>query len=215
MDGLEVDVKMDVGKRIRKFNAQADLYDKKRNRNELGWLRSRLLQAARGRVLEIGFGAGGNLPYYPKDIELVAVDFSPAMLEKAKQANDRLYQLKVTYVEGDVEDVTLPEQSFDTVVSTLSLCAVPHPDRVLARLGRWCKPEGQVLLMEHGRSSNRVLALAQNVLDPLLYRWVGCHHDRDFPALVEAAPLQIIRSERHMAGILQLYWCRPLPVDRE
>jgi len=74
---------------IRKFDKQAAMYDNKRRRLELGAYRRRLLHVAEGRVLELGVGAGANFPFYAPDVELTAVDFSPAMLAAAKTANDR------------------------------------------------------------------------------------------------------------------------------
>lgn len=182
---------------------------KKRKKRELGHLRGRLLGSARGRVLELGVGAGANFPFYRQDVELTAVDFSPVMIEKARAANDREYGLSVRFVTGDVERLALPEGSFDTVVSTLSLCAYRDPKRVLDNMSRWCKPGGRVLLMEHGLSTCRAVAWAQKALDPLACRWIGCHQNLDIPGLVQASPLRIERAERHMLGVLHLLWCRP------
>ncbi|GIQ64786.1 SAM-dependent methyltransferase [Paenibacillus cisolokensis] len=176
---------------------------------ELGHLRRKLLGSAHGQVLELGVGAGANFPVYPQGVELTAVDFSPAMLEKAKTAGNRLYGLNITYIEGDVDRLVLPEQSFDTVVSTLSLCAYRNPENVLHNLNRWCKPGGQILLMEHGLSSNKAIALAQNILDPLAYRIAGCHHNRDIMGLIQASPLRIVKAEHYMSGMLHLVWCLP------
>lgn len=200
---------MRVERQVRIFNKQAKMYDKKRMKQELGDLRARLLSGARGRVLELGVGAGANFPYYRPDVELTAVDFSPAMIEKALAANDLHYGLHVSFIVGDVEELSLPEQSFDTVVSTLSLCAYRNPDKVLINLSRWCKPEGQVLLIEHGLSASKAISFAQRMLDPLAYRLVGCHHNRDIRGLVQAAPLQIDKAERYMAGMLHVLWCTP------
>lgn len=199
----------DESRQLRTFNKQARLYDQKRNRKELGHLRSKLLRSVRGSVLELGVGAGANLPFYPADIELTAVDFSAAMLEKAKAANEQVYGLRAAFVESDVERLDFPEGSFDTIVSTLSLCAYRNPAKVLSDIHRWCAADGQVLLMEHGLASSKVLAAAQKALDPLLFRMIGCHHNLDVIGLIDASPLQMERAERHVAGMVHLLWCRP------
>ncbi|TJY42569.1 class I SAM-dependent methyltransferase [Cohnella pontilimi] len=194
---------------IKKFEKQADKYDKKRERFEFGVHRRRLLSSARGKVLELGIGAGSNLPFYPTEVELTAVDFSPSMLEKAKDANDRLYGLNAEFIQGDVDSLLLNDQAFDTVVSTLTLCAYRDPNKVLHNMNRWCKPGGQILLMEHGTSSNKAISIAQTALDPIAYAIFGCHHNRDIMKLLAESPIKVKKSERYMSGILHLMWCSP------
>lgn len=205
---------MSVTKNILRFEKQAVVYDKKREKRELGTLRRRLLDSAIGNVLELGIGAGSNLPFYRKEIRLTGIDFSPAMLEKAKAANDRLYGLEANFIQGDVDTLELGEKSYDTIVSTLTLCAYRDPGQVLLRLSRWCKPGGRILLLEHGLSSNPVLALGQKVVDPIAYRIVGCHHNRDIMKLVADSPLQVHHAEHVMAGMVHLLWCEPPASDQ-
>lgn len=204
---------MSVTKNIRRFEKQAVVYDKKREKRELGTLRRRLLDTAIGNVLELGIGAGSNLPFYRKEIRLTGVDFSPAMLEKAKAANDRLCRLEANFIQGDVDTLELKEKSYDTIVSTLTLCAYRDPGKVLRRMSRWCKPGGRILMLEHGLSSNPVLAYGQKVVDSLAYRIVGCHHNRDIMKLVGDSPLQIHHAEHVMAGMVHLIWCEPPAPD--
>jgi len=200
---------LDARKQARIFDRQAQMYDRRRSKRDLGDLRERLLSGARGRVLELGVGAGANFPYYRSDVELTAVDFSPAMIEKATAANDRRYGLNAFFIAGDVEELAFPEHFYDTVVSTLSLCAYRNPAKVLSHANRWCKPEGRVLLLEHGLSSSKAIAFFQKTLDPAAYRFLGCHHNRDIFGLVQASPLRIEKAERHMAGMVHVLWCRP------
>lgn len=199
---------MKSSEQMRLFDRQANAYDRKRSRREMAKLRSRLLGSAEGNVLELGIGAGANLPFYRPDITLTGIDFSAAMLERAKEANDRFYGLSAAFIQGDVNTLELSEGAFDTVVSTLTLCAYEDPAGVLKRIDRWCRPGGQVLLFEHGLSRFSPLAAAQRIFDPLAYRFIGCHHNRDIAALVEDSPLVIERAERMMAGMVHLIWCR-------
>ncbi|MCC3378437.1 class I SAM-dependent methyltransferase [Paenibacillus farraposensis] len=66
------------------------------------------------------------------------------------------------------------DQSYDTIVSTLSFCSYDNPSMVLAKINRWCRPNGQILFMEHGISSNLAISAIQKALNPLLYRtWMS------------------------------------------
>lgn len=200
---------MNIESRVKKFDKQADMYDKKRTKLEFGPYRKQLLRSVRGRVLELGVGAGANFPFYGRGLELTAVDFSPVMLEKARAANEQLYGLNVDFIQSDVDRLAIPDDSYDTIVSTLTLCAYEQPDKVLERLSSWCKPDGQILLMEHGLSANRAIAFAQRKLNPIGCKVTGCHHNRDILELVSRAKLKVIRAERHYAGMLHLLWCGP------
>ncbi|GIO88523.1 SAM-dependent methyltransferase [Paenibacillus faecis] len=205
---------MSVTQNIRRFEKQAVVYDKKREKRELGTLRRRLLDSASGKVLELGIGAGSNLPFYRKEIRLTGVDFSPAMLERAKAANDRLYGIEANFIQSDIDTLELKENSYDTIVSTLTLCAYRDPGKVLRRMSRWCKPGGRILLLEHGLSSNSALAFGQKLVDPLVYRFVGCHHNRDIMKLVADSPLQVQHAEHVMTGMVHLIWCEPPVSDQ-
>jgi hypothetical protein len=63
--------------------------------------------------------------------------------------------------------------------------------------------------MEHGKSSARTLALLQKIIDPLAYRMIGCHQDRDILGVVQASGLKITRVERSLAGIMYFIWIKP------
>ncbi|WP_370458052.1 class I SAM-dependent methyltransferase [Thalassobacillus sp. CUG 92003] len=200
---------MDIQKQRQLFDRQADKYEVRATKQgpDHKW-RKHLLASAKGNVLEVSVGAGTNFPYYPKDAAITAVDFSPAMLDKAKE-RAHAEQRQVEFMLGNVEALELPEHSFDTVVSTLSICAYPNPDEVLRRLAKWCRKDGQILLLEHGLSSNRFLAALQNVFDPLVKRRVGCHMNRDFMGLVDDAPLVVQRQEDAVFGAVHLIWAEP------
>lgn len=190
------------------FDKQARTYAVKREAAILIDWRRRLLEAAEGQVLELAVGAGANFPYYPPRVRVTAVDFSGGMLEQARRAAARC-RLEVQFVCGDIEKLLLPEQGFDTVISTLSLCAYEHPLAVLQQMRRWCRPTGRILLLEHGKSTNRMLSLLQKAADPLLYRMAGCHHTRDIAALVQEAGLRVEGMERCWLGMGSLIWARP------
>jgi ubiquinone/menaquinone biosynthesis C-methylase UbiE len=194
-------------KLIRKFDKQARMYEARRKKlTERVW-REKLISCAKGRVLEVAVGAGANFHYYPKGIELTAVDFSPEMLNKARTAAAD-YGMHAEFQLSDVESLSFPDNSFDTIVSTLSFCGYEDPGKVLDAFQKWCKPDGQILLMEHGISSNRLIGGMQTLVDPLFKKVVGCHFNRDIIQILQSK-LQINRIEHYMFSAVHLVWATP------
>ncbi|MDQ0272291.1 class I SAM-dependent methyltransferase [Cytobacillus purgationiresistens] len=193
---------------IKKFDKQANKYSKRRNNNHANKFRKQIFQDAEGKVLEVGIGSGLNFPFYKGDIELTGVDFSIEMLKTAEDAaKDYLFQ--TILIEGDVESVDFNENTFDTIVSSATLCAYQNPLSVLNKFQKWCKPEGKILMMEHGISTNKSLAWLQNTLNPLILKFIGCHQNRNIIEIVKKSNLKIIKNERHIAGYLYLIWAEP------
>ncbi len=174
----------------------------------LGRYRKRLLQRARGRVLEVGIGTGRNLPYYPPGCRITGIDLSPEMLRRAEALAARLGR-DVTLLPMDAEELSFPAGTFDTVVSSLTLCTVIDPIRALCEMARVIAPGGRIFLLEHGRSSHLWLSRLLDRWAPLRVARYGCHPNRNVLALVQAADLVILRSERHLLGTLHLVWARP------
>jgi len=158
--------------------------------------RARFVSLASGRVLEIGIGSGLNIPFYPADIEvLYGIDPSRELLRMGrKRATDAAFPVKLMKVFG--EDLPLPDESFDTVVTTWTLCTIPDPVQALREMRRILRPEGRVIFVEHGRSPDpRVLAW-QNRLNPLWSRLAGgCNLNREIDALIRAVGFEITRLE--------------------
>lgn len=194
---------------IDKFNRQAKSYERKSRKKGFDWRwRKKLLQSANGKILELSVGAGKNFRLYPKNAQITAVDFSEKMLEIARK-NAASYQLNADLVCASVEDLSFPANTFDTIVSTLSFCAYNDPVTILKKVQTWCKPDGQILLMEHGRSSYRLLSWVQDRMDRWQYRMVGCHPNRNMIEIFKASDLQIQKLERKFFTTVHLVWARP------
>lgn len=161
-----------------------------RNR-ELVPYRERVGQAAEGRVLEIGIGSALNLPFYgPAVAEVVGVDPSPALVAMARRHSGLRFPFKV--IDGTGEQLPLENQTFDTVVTTWSLCSVTDPVQVLREARRVLRPGGQLLFAEHGRAPEPRVRWWQDTLDPVWTRIAGgCHLNRKMDDLVQESGFRI------------------------
>src|SRR5690625_779228 len=193
---------------IKKFDKQAKKYENRRKHDQAYNYRQRIFREAKGKVLEVAIGTGLNFPFYNRDIELIGLDFSREMLNKAHHAA-KDYQFKTTLLQNDVETVDFKENSFDTIISSASLCAYQSPINVLNNFQKWCKQDGQILMLEHGLSTNKPLALFQKAIDPFALRLVGCHQNRNISEIVNKSKLKVIKEERYFAGYLYLIWAKP------
>ena len=161
--------------------------------------RHRALEDARGDVLELGFGTGLNLACYPPQVaRLVLVD--PAMLLPKRVAR-RINAVKVPVETAYLDAARLPFGSnmFDTVVSTWTLCTIADVASALAEVRRVLKPDGSLLFLEHGRSSDPRVARRQDRWNPV-QRVIGCgcNLNRPIDELIQAAGLNIVRLQRFL-----------------
>jgi ubiquinone/menaquinone biosynthesis C-methylase UbiE len=165
--------------------------------------RRQALAAARGRVLEIGFGTGLNLPYYPGAVtDLVALD-SEQMLSKRVEERILASRMPVEQVRLDAgSGLPFEKNEFDSVVTTFTLCSIDRVREALAEIRRVLKPEGSYVFLEHGRSDQARAAMLQDLFNPV-QRFIacGCNLNRRIDSLVEGAGLRIEHMDRYvMAG---------------
>jgi ubiquinone/menaquinone biosynthesis C-methylase UbiE len=158
--------------------------------------RRRVIGAADGRVLEIGIGSGLNLPFYGAKVrEIFGLEPSPrlaAMAERASRKTGRAVNL----VEGSAEAIPMDSGSFDTVVTTWTLCSIPEAVKALGEMRRVLKPGGQLLFVEHGLAPEQNVQKWQHRLTPVWKRiGGGCHLDRPIRTLVETAGFDIVALE--------------------
>jgi ubiquinone/menaquinone biosynthesis C-methylase UbiE len=157
---------------------------------------------AKGDVLEIAVGSGRNFPYYPRDIRLTAIELSPAMLELAHARAAEL-GLEVDLRLGDAQALDFPDESFDTLICTCSLCSIPHHDQAVAEAKRVLRPGGRLVLLEHVRSPALPVRTGQRLLNPLTVRFEGDHLLREPLEHVKAEGLEIEHFERSKWGIVE------------
>lgn len=147
--------------------------------------RQEVLSNVQGAVLEIGFGTGINLSYYPKQLQkLVTVDANPGMNALAQK---RLEASTIT-VDNRVlngENLPMPDSSFDCVVSTWTLCSIKNVEQAIAEIHRVLKPGGKFYFIEHGLSNDPNIQIWQNRLNFINKAlFVGCHINRNIKQLV-------------------------------
>ena len=147
--------------------------------------RVQVLADVGGEVLEIGFGTGLNLPHYPAGLErLTTIDPNPGMSALARKRIARS-PIQVKFETLDSERLPMADETFDHVVSTWTLCSIPHVERALTEIRRVLKPEGRFHFVEHGLSPDPAVQKWQHRLNPIQKAiGDGCHLDRDFRALI-------------------------------
>ncbi len=159
------------------------------NRPAVNRLRRELLAHAMGEVLELGFGTGLNLPCYPTDVRnITAIEPNVGMHPLAARRISKSH-LNVVRCAANAERLPFADASFETVVSTFTLCSVADSLLAVRELFRVLKKEGQFLFLEHGRSPEERVRVWQHRLN-----WLegclgdGCQLDRDFDSIVASQP---------------------------
>ena len=163
-----------------------------------------------GSVLEVGVGTGKNLPYYPASAYITGIDLTPGMLEQAKRKARTLgFDSRVDLQLGDAQALDFPDSSFDTALATFVFCSVPDPVLGLREMKRVVRPGGKVLLLEHMRSSNPVLGMIMDWLNPIVVRMMGANINRYTVENVRKAGLEIESIEElSMGGIFKMIVAR-------
>lgn len=169
------------------------LLDRALDTPTIGARRKRLVESARGDVLEIGFGTGATLPFYDREKvrSLSVVEPSTGMNKRARATVARLnWPITIDALAG--ESLPFADESFDCVVSSLTMCSVSDPARVLAEIWRVLRPGGTFRFFEHVASEDPARRKWQDRLNPLQrVVGVGCNLNRDTAGLVRAAGFEL------------------------
>ena len=185
------------------YNKDAKGYDWKISIFEIlsgaGKLRRKILNKAKGSALEVACGTGRNFEHYGDGCSVTAVDLSSEMLKKAEA---KIKSKTIHLQEENVQQMSFDDACFDTVVSTLSLCTFPDPVQAVREMKRVCKPEGLLLFVEHGISSNRLIQKIQNLFVGCCERRVGCNIKRDPVQILKDASVAPKSVHRSWAGIM-------------
>ena len=193
----------------RRYDRMARIYDIYDAPMELMGTRKRrqtLLGKAAGTVLEAGVGTGKNLSHYPKGVDVIGIDVSSRMLDRAR-GKTRSLHVSAELVEADVQDLPFDDDTFDTAVGTCVFCSVADPVKGLRELGRVVRPDGRILMLEHVRPSNRFLGRLADLLSVATRRIFGFRTNRRTEENVVAAGLEMVEVTRN--GIWRTIVARP------
>jgi ubiquinone/menaquinone biosynthesis C-methylase UbiE len=154
--------------------------------------RERTCAGLKGRVVELGFGSGLNVPYYPAEIdELAAIE--PADIGW-KLARKRVAASPTTITRAGLDGQALPfeDDSFDAALSTWTMCTIPDVTAALHEVRRVLRPGGTLHFVEHGLSPDAKVAARSARMEPMQKRMFGgCHITRDIPALLDGAGFRV------------------------
>lgn len=166
-------------------------------------LRQEVLSQVFGKVLEIGFGTGLNLPHYPNTVTwLTAIEPGHLLAKRVAERSANL-SMPVEIFRHRAETLPWEDARFDCAVSTWTLCTIRDPLRALNEIRRVLKPGGKFVFLEHGRSEDPKVARWQNILNPFQRLFAcGCHLNRRIDRLIEESGLVVEQLDRFvMQGI--------------
>ena len=189
---------MDLKKVERVYSSYASVYDQ-----TFGKVFQQSREAAvRGlpvqpgdRVLEVGVGTGEALPLYPTNCEILGIDLSEGMLEKA---HDRVRAHELDHVslqQMDAGQMEFMDDTFDIVMAAYVVTAVPDYRKVVNEMIRVCKPGGLIVMLNHFSNGNKVIAAVEKFISPFC-KHIGFRTDLSLNTVLEGTTLLVKRKEK-------------------
>ena len=170
---------------------------------EFNEVRARVAAGLFGEVLEVGFGSGLNVPFYPSEVRRVLTVDPATVGRKLAEKRMAASPVQVEYVGLDGASLPLDSESVDGVLSTWTMCTIPDIGEALREINRVLRPGGELHFVEHGRSPDAGVATWQDRLNPLQRLWAGgCNLNRPIDRLVAEAGLEMSRLDNfYMSGL--------------
>lgn len=144
-------------------------------------------------ILDVGIGTGNSLPLYPEHSKVVGIDLSIHMLQEALKKKKKEKIEHVELLEMDAQVLAFADNSFDHVIATFVVSVVPDPVKVLREMKRVCKKDGNIILVNHFKSQNRVIGSIETMINPLCSR-LGWRTDVVLEQLIEDADLKVVNK---------------------
>ena len=155
----------------------------------INYQRQKVVPLAKGKVLDIGIGSGLNIPFYNSDKidKVIGIDPSHELIELAKElANDS--KASIELVIGSAESIPYPDNFFDTVLVTYTMCTIHNVAIANKEMWRVLKDDGRLIFCEHGLAPDKKISKWQNRIDPFWGKIAGgCHLNRDIQKLITDA----------------------------
>lgn len=158
--------------------------------------RKNLLSEVYGNILEIGFGTGVNLPFYPEPVRRITiVEPNEGMSPKARKRVESS-GIHVDFKQSSADSLPFPDCTFESVVSTFTLCSIENVNIALAEIERVLTPGGRFYFLEHGLSPDLNVVKWQNRLNKFNRLFAdGCNLNRDIENIVASTNLKISKVE--------------------
>ena len=147
------------------------------------------------RVLEVGVGTGINAALYPRDCSVTGVDLSSPMLEKARERVARKGVRNVRLLQMDAANLKFGDDTFDIVYAPYVISVVPDPVAVTREMCRVCRPGGRIVILNHFRSRNALMAWMERMISPFTVH-IGFKSDLDLPAFLAQAELKPVSIDK-------------------
>src|SRR5438874_8162923 len=147
------------------------------------------------RVLEVGVGTGINAALYPTDCSVTGIDLSSSMLEKARGRVARKGVRNVRLLQMDAANLKFADDTFDIVYAPYVISVVPDPVAVASEMRRVCRPGGRIVILNHFRSRNTLMAWAERLISPFTVH-IGFKSDLDLPAFLAQAELKPVSIQK-------------------
>ena len=159
--------------------------------------REKVVPLAEGRVLEIGIGSGLNLPFYDKTKvdEIWGLDPSEELSEMARTVATQ-EGMKVNFISSGAEEIPLPDDHFDSVLITYTMCTIPEVIRANTEIRRVLKEQGEMIFCEHGVAPDDNIRKWQKRINPFWGKIAGgCNINRNIPSLIQESGFDIVEME--------------------
>lgn len=150
---------------------------------------------ATGRVLDVACGTGENFAYVPDVADIVGIDVSAPMLRQSRERAGDVGR-EVELEQMDAQRLSFADDSFDHVISSLSTCTFPDPIEALNEMGRVCKPDGQIRLLDHHKWNAPVFDRITERINDGEYERVGCRLYENPTAVVRRSALEVVTDRR-------------------
>lgn len=189
------------------YDQDPDAYHRAMSSRFTRWLlddrRRKVGETVRGLVLDIGFGTGLSLPYYPPDVRVVGIDVSSKMLDRGRKfARESSRHADVAVM--DAERLALRDHVFDSVAFNLCLCTIPNPQAAVSEGVRVARPGAVMVFLEHVRSHLLPVALIEEAVNPLMVALQSDHMNRRTSEIVSRSGVEVLSIDRWFAGVFNL-----------